>query len=74
MDDKEQESLKLELKLKPGERCSICTCGHSKTLPLCDNSHREVNLREGTNYHSLKIEEQDGKIYLSSTNWKEEQK
>ena len=67
----ENKDVKLEVSLKPGESKSICTCGHSKILPWCDDSHKEVNLREGTNYHSLKLEEaQDGTIYASSKNWK----
>ena len=44
-----------EIHLKAGEKCSICTCGKSKTLPFCDNSHRKFNEEKGTNYKSLKI-------------------
>ena len=27
---------------KVGERVKLCRCGHSKTMPFCDESHVEV--------------------------------
>ncbi len=27
---------------KHGERIKLCRCGHSKTMPFCDESHVEV--------------------------------
>jgi CDGSH-type Zn-finger protein len=41
------------LKLKPGNY-SWCTCGHAKTQPFCDNSHREIE--EGPPWRSYKFE------------------
>jgi CDGSH-type Zn-finger protein len=41
------------LKLKPG-RYSWCTCGHAKTQPFCDNSHREIV--DGQNWRSYKFQ------------------
>ena len=41
--------------MKAGRRYKLCTCGVSKILPLCDDSHRELNEKEGTNYKSIKI-------------------
>lgn len=33
---------------------ALCRCGHSKTKPFCDASHREVGWRaEGTGVHSV---------------------
>ena len=32
-----------KVKLKAGEKCSFCTCGKSKNLPYCDDSHRKFN-------------------------------
>ena len=65
-----------EITLNPGERCSLCTCGHSKTLPLCDSAHREINETRGTSYRSLKVtnpSEDNRKIMTNSGNWKKEQ-
>jgi CDGSH-type Zn-finger protein len=41
------------LKLKPG-RYSWCTCGHAKSQPFCDNTHREIE--EGPPWRSYKFE------------------
>lgn len=38
-----------------GKKYSICSFGLSKTLPFCDNAHREHNEQNGTNYKSMKI-------------------
>ncbi|MBF0142121.1 MAG: CDGSH iron-sulfur domain-containing protein [Magnetococcales bacterium] len=27
------------IKVKPGDKLSLCKCGHSKTPPECDGSH-----------------------------------
>jgi len=57
--------------LKAGNKCSICTCGHSMTLPLCDNSHRMINEKNKASYKSLKIwPEEDIVLELFSKNWK----
>ena len=56
--------------MKFGRRYKLCTCGESKILPFCDDSHRELNKREGTNYKSIKISsENDTTIYVNSKNW-----
>jgi CDGSH-type Zn-finger protein len=44
-----------KFELKPGIKVSLCSCGFSKTLPYCDNTHREVNALRGTDYRSIKI-------------------
>ena len=57
--------------LKAGQKCSICTCGTSKNLPYCDNSHRTVNEEKGTSYKSLKIwPQEDITLELLSKNWR----
>ena len=43
------------IKLKAQAKCRICTCGHSKILPFCDESHQKINKEQHTNYKSLKI-------------------
>ena len=61
-----------EIKLAPGETCSICTCGHSKELPFCDDTHKIINEQEDTEYKSLKINNPTDKeiiIKASSSNW-----
>lgn len=63
----------LEINLKAGGKCSVCTCGASKHLPYCDNSHRNLNEKEGTNYKSLKIvSSEETKLYVSSSAWDEQ--
>jgi CDGSH-type Zn-finger protein len=31
-----------ELVLPEGDSIALCRCGHSRTKPFCDKSHREV--------------------------------
>ena len=45
----------MEIKLKAGKKYSICSCGLSGSLPFCDNTHREFNSANGTEYKSVKI-------------------
>jgi len=67
----EQETKKVVL--KAGQKYSFCTCGHSKTLPFCDHSHRNVNEETGACYKSLKIwPKEDVTLDLLSKNWKNE--
>lgn len=33
----------VEITLEPGQNYYWCACGHSKTQPLCDGTHNEVN-------------------------------
>ena len=64
----EQETKKIVI--KGGQKCSVCTCGHSKTLPYCDETHRTVNEEKGTSYKSLKIwSQEDITLELFSKNW-----
>jgi CDGSH-type Zn-finger protein len=61
--------------LRKKEICKICTCGFSKKMPLCDESPRVINEKEGTNYKSLKITpEEDVSLNFSSGAWNDEQK
>lgn len=66
----EQENNKARiLKLKAGEKCSLCTCGKSKNLPYCDNEHRKLNEEKGTSYKSLKIiPKSDAELEVSCSN------
>ena len=45
----------MKIKLSKEKTYSICTCGLSKKLPLCDNNHRKTNKINNTNYKSVKI-------------------
>ena len=58
------------IQLKKNMKCSICSCGVSKKLPYCDNSHREYNKINNTNYKSVKVYFlDDEKIKISCSNW-----
>ena len=64
------ENLEMRLTLKAGEKYSFCTCGHSKELPFCDNTHRQINEERGTSYKSLKVvPDEDVTIKVYSRNW-----
>lgn len=70
----EKENKAITIKLKVGEKASICTCGKSKNLPFCDNEHRKVNEENRTSYKSLKITpRQDIEIMVFSSNWGDKQ-
>ena len=61
------------IRLKKNVKCSICSCGMSKKLPYCDNSHRAYNEINNTSYKSVKIYILDGeKIKISCSNWSDE--
>ena len=62
----------MNIKLKAGKKYSICSCGLSGSLPFCDNTHREFNSANGTEYKSVKItSEKDTLIELTSSRWRE---
>jgi len=68
---KEEEKTKT-LKLKAREKYSFCTCGKSKNLPYCDDSHRKLN-EQGHSYKSLKIiPKSDAEIAVYCSNWDSE--
>ena len=59
-----------KIALRAGRKEKICTCGTSKELPYCDNSHRVLNAKKGTSYKSLKITPcEDIEVYVMSKNW-----
>ena len=59
-----------KIKLHKGKKYSICSCGLSKTLPFCDNEHRDYNDKNGTNYKSVKvISEETVSIDVNSSTW-----
>ena len=61
------------MQLKKNIKCSICSCGISKKLPYCDNSHREYNKINSTHYKSVKIYfSDDKKIKVSCSNWNDD--
>tara|TARA_B100000700_G_C14745179_1_gene714892 strand:- start:134 stop:340 length:207 start_codon:yes stop_codon:yes gene_type:complete len=61
----------IEIDVKAGKKYSICSCGLSKSLPYCDNAHREFNLENSTQYKSIKIfPKDDTKIIIKASNWK----
>jgi len=60
----------MKIKLNAGKKYSICSCGLSKSLPYCDNKHREFNAENGTEYKSVKITSyNDSEIVVNSSRW-----
>ena len=60
----------IKVKLKAGKKYALCSCGNSKTMPYCDNTHRDVNEKKGTSYKSFKIyPETDISVHVYSANW-----
>ena len=60
-----------KIKLHKGKKYNICSCGMSKSLPFCDNTHRTYNEKNQTNYKSVKIIAQDTvMIDVDSSTWK----
>ena len=64
----------MEIKLKANKKYSICSCGLSGILPFCDNTHREFNAANNTEYKSVKITpEKDTIVNVTSSRWQSEQ-
>ena len=60
----------MKIKLKEGIKYGLCSCGLSKTLPFCDNAHREFNAVNNTEYKSIKITpDTDTTIEVTSNCW-----
>ena len=60
----------MKIKLKAGKKYKICSCGFSKILPFCDNTHREINADNDLDYKSIKITpEKDTIIEVTSSHW-----
>jgi CDGSH-type Zn-finger protein len=60
----------LTVKIKSNAKCSICTCGKSKSMPYCDNEHRQYNKKNSSNYKSLKVwSKEDCEITIFSNMW-----
>ena len=67
------ENTEKKLTLKKGIKYSLCTCGASKKIPFCDESHKELNEETSCNYKSLKIiPEEDITVIVSSKNWEKD--
>ena len=63
-----------KIKVEKGRKYSVCSCGKSKVIPICDNSHRECNKEKSTNYKSVKFwSEKDTELYVYSTSWDNEE-
>ena len=61
----------MKIKLKVGKKYSICSCGLSQTMPFCDNTHREFNAANDTEYKSVKLTpDHDVNIQVTSSKWK----
>ncbi len=64
------ENSEKKLILKKGIIYKICSCGESKNLPYCDESHKKLNEEKKCNYKSIRITpEEDITLIVSSKNW-----
>jgi len=62
-----------KLFLKKHETYKIYTCGASKIMPICDDTHRQLNEENNSNFKSLKITpEEDTTLNLTSSTWENE--
>jgi len=62
-----------ELNCKKNTKYSLYTCGASNKIPYCDNAHRDINSKLGTNYKSLKIwAKRDTILKILSSTWNKE--
>ena len=60
----------MKIELKAGKKYGICSCGHSKSLPFCDNAHRQFNANNDTQYKSVKITlDENINVDVTSSNW-----
>jgi len=60
----------VKLTLKKNQKYKFCTCGKSKIIPYCDDSHRDLNEITNSNYKSFKITpEEDIELNISSKTW-----
>jgi len=60
-----------ELNVKKGLRYSLCSCGYSKLLPLCDDAHKRVNGEKGASYKPIRVwSEDDTTLKVFSKKWK----
>ena len=60
------------MKIKKNIKYSLCTCGLSSKLPLCDNAHRKYNIENKgiINFKSLKIcSNKDTVLDVRCKNW-----
>ncbi len=61
----------MKINLKAGKKYSICSCGLSQSMPYCDNTHREFNAKNNTEYKSVKITpDSDTEIEVTCSRWK----
>ena len=61
------------IKVKKGTKYSICSCGKSKSLPYCDNEHREFNAKNNCSYKSVKVYlSDDNSLKIMCSNWGED--
>ena len=44
-----------KISLQADHKYSFCSCGKSKKLPFCDDTHKIINAEKGTSYKPIKI-------------------
>ena len=59
-----------EIKLEKNKKYKFCSCGVSKTLPFCDNKHRQLNSINNFEFKSIKITPKENiTLSLESKKW-----
>jgi len=60
----------LRVELKAGKGYEFCTCGHSQSLPYCNQVHKVLNEKLGTSYKPTKIyPETNVNLSFHTANW-----
>ena len=64
-----------QIKAKKNILYSICTCGLSKKIPFCDNTHRQIKNISDIEFKSVKIScSKDNILSLKCKTWDKHEK
>lgn len=62
-----------KITLEKNKGTYVCTCGTSKTIPICDGSHKTINEKEGKDFHPIMVKSNnDSDLMVDCKTWNEE--